>query len=80
MRGSPPEGASENLDRAGAFGDHWRSGYSEREEIGLVVAEQEPIRPIAKRLDRAMLTVSREIKRNRLRLFWFLVAREPSIG
>lgn len=41
-----------------------RLTFVEREEIGLAVAAQEPIRSIAKRLGRAPSTISREIKRN----------------
>jgi len=41
-----------------------RLTFAEREEIGLAVAAQEPIRSIAKRLGRSPSTISREIKRN----------------
>ncbi|MDX1881074.1 IS30 family transposase [Mycobacterium sp. SMC-18] len=41
-----------------------RLTFAEREQIGLAVAAQEPIRCIAKRLGRAPSTISREIKRN----------------
>ncbi|MGX9670909.1 IS30 family transposase [Mycobacterium sp. HM-7] len=41
-----------------------RLTFAEREQIGLAVAAQEPIRSIAKRLGRAPSTISREIKRN----------------